>query len=151
MENQPIYRERLWPNAYVWLFAVLMLAAIAIAAGNVYGYNTALVIFVSSIALLGASVALTTLTIQVTPDYFVVGRARLPLQYVGQTTVLDRENTIRARSRDAHPDAYFAIRSWIAQSVIVVVTDESDPHPYWHISSRHPETLVTALKSVQKS
>jgi hypothetical protein len=59
---------------------------------------------------------------------------------------LDREATVKARSVNAHPSAYFAIRSWIPESIIVQVDDESDPHPYWHISSRNVTALAQAIE-----
>lgn len=150
MTNQPNFQERLWPNFYVWLFAVLMLAAIAIAAGNVYGYDTALIIFLASIALLLIAVATTTTTVSVSRDGLRAGRALLPLNFIGQVTVLDAQQTANARGHDAHPDAFFTVRSWISGSVIVVVTDETDPHPYWHISSRDPQALRDALESIHQ-
>lgn len=125
-----------------------MLAAICVAAGNVYGYDTAARIFVGTLAFLVISVVVTTASITVTPEFLHAGRAALPVEFIGPITLLDREQTERARSRDAHPDAFYTIRSWIPQSVIVVVTDESDPHPYWHISSRNPKALRDALESV---
>lgn len=127
-----------------------MLAAICVAAGNVYGYTTALAIFIGSLLLLIALVLITTLTISVTNKDFIVGRARLPLEFVGQISVLDKSQTQKASSNFAHPDAYFAIRSWIPTSLIVVVTDESDPHPYWHVSSRKSMQLKNALELTQR-
>ena len=151
MSKQPVYRERLWPNVYVWLFAILMLGAISVAAGNVYGYDTAALIFVGCIAFTIVSVLTTTAAVEVRDGKFIAGRAALPIEFVGQIRILDKTQTANARSRDAHPDAYYAIRSWIPQSVIVVVTDESDPHPYWHVSSRNPQALVQALELQQSN
>ena len=149
MTNQPKFRERLWPNIYVWLFAILMLAAIAIAAGNVYGYDAAAVLFIASVGFLIAAVIVTTTTIEVSAVGLRAGRAVLPLECIGQIRLLDRQQTMRARAQDAHADAFFTIRSWIPQSLIIVVTDESDPHPYWHISSRNSQQLKDALESLK--
>lgn len=150
MTNPPKYQERLWPNFYVWLFAILMLAAIAIAAGNVYGYDIAVLIFLGSVIALIGAVLITTARISVSPDGLRAGKALLPLQFIGEVKLLDKQQTSRAQSQTAHPDAFFMIRSWIPESVIVVVTDESDPHPYWHLSSRNSQELKNALDSWHK-
>ena len=148
MTNPPKYQERLWPNFYVWLFAILMLAALAIAAGNVYGYDTAVLIFAGSVIALIVAVLTATAGITVTPTGLRAGRAHLPMEFIGDVKVLDKQQTARARAQDAHPHAFFMIRSWIPESVIVVVTDESDPHPYWHLSSRNSRKLKNALDSL---
>lgn len=151
MSKQPSYHERLWPNIYLWLFAILMLGAISVAAGNVYGYDTAVLIFIGCVAATILSVLTTTVAVEIRDGLFVAGRAKLPIEFVGEIRVLDKTETARARARDAHPDAYFTIRSWIPESVIVVVTDESDPHPYWHVSSRDSRSLANALELAKSS
>ena len=97
MSKQPVYRERLWPNIYVWLFAILMLGAISVAAGNVYGYDTAALIFVGCIAFTIVSVLTTTAAVEVRDGKFVAGRASIPIEYVGQIRILDKNQTIQIK------------------------------------------------------
>jgi hypothetical protein len=88
--------------------------------------------------------------IQIDELNFRVGRARLPLQYVGKIQKLDEEQSRRARSTDANSNAYFQLRGGIRNTVIVEVTDAQDPHPYWQISSRKPDELISALNATKE-
>lgn len=144
--QQPHYRERLWPSVGVSAFCFLMIASLGIAVDHMYGFTLgfAVTIAVSAVAILGT--VLYTVEVATLSKGLKVGNAVLPWEFVGSLTVLDREATTKARSVNAHPAAYFAIRSWIPCSVIVQVDDETDPHPYWHVSSRHPEALAQAIE-----
>ena len=144
--QQPHYRERLWPSIGVSAFCLLMIVSLGIAVDHMYGFmlGFAVTIAVSAVAVLGT--VLYTVTIETRPEGLQVGNALLPWKFVGPVSQLDREATVKARSVNAHPSAFFAIRSWIPESVIVQVDDESDPHPYWHISSRNVADLVQAIE-----
>jgi hypothetical protein len=41
------------------------------------------------------------------------------------------------------------MKFWISESVIVENTDQDDPHPYWHVSSRHAKALSEALNDAR--
>ena len=75
-----------------------------------------------------------------------VGRARLPLCYIGDVRALDADTTTAAMRTRADANAYLLVRPGYADtSVAVAVTDARDPHPYWLISARHPDELAAAI------
>ena len=41
--------------------------------------------------------------------------------------------------------AYLCIRGWIPTGIRVAVADPQDPTPYWLVSTRRPEELLTAF------
>jgi hypothetical protein len=49
--------------------------------------------------------------------------------------------------REGDPAAFVSIRPWIGPGVQVWLDDADDPTPYWIVSSRHPDRLVTAVRS----
>ncbi|MPN07380.1 hypothetical protein SDC9_154650 [bioreactor metagenome] len=46
----------------------------------------------------------------------------------------------------ADVQAFLATRPYIRRVVEVTLADPADPHPYWLISSRHPEELADAIR-----
>lgn len=143
----PRYSERLWPSVGVALFCLLMIASMGIAVGYMYGYEIGIAVAISITAVSTLGTVLYTSPIVVDPNGLRSGKALLPWEYVGEVSILDRDTTMKARSTKAHPSAYFNIRSWIPESVIVQVNDINDPHPYWHISTRNPAALRDAIES----
>lgn len=83
--------------------------------------------------------------IVVSGDDLVAGRARIPLRLLAAPRALDAEQT-RARTGPlADARAYLFLRPYVAQSVVVEVTDPRDPAPYWLLSTRRPDRLAEAL------
>jgi hypothetical protein len=73
--------------------------------------------------------------------------AHLPLQYVSGEVALDGPTLRRVVGREGDPAAFVSIRPWIGPGVQVWLDDEDDPTPYWVVSTRHPDRLVTAVRS----
>ena len=144
-----VYTERLWHSAGMWFVALVMTVSLGIAYGSAYGINLGLIVGVvaSTAAIFG--LLKNTPTIRIDELNFQVGRARMPLRYIGKVQILDETQSRRARSTHAHKDAYFQLRGGIKQTLIVEITDESDPHPYWQISTRSPEDLSTKLSEAK--
>lgn len=143
--DSAFYQERLWPGPGGALFVLFMTASVGIAYGHAYGLRAgcAVGIFTSSIAL--GLMFVNSPIVRVDERVLQVGKARLPLSCVGNVSRLDRTAT-KASFRDrSHHQAFFALRSWISESVIVTVTDTQDPHPYWQISSRRSAQLSVAI------
>ncbi len=76
-----------------------------------------------------------------------VGDAHLPLRYVGEVTVLEKDAKRKALGRDGDPAAYVQHRGWIGPAVRVTLTDPADPTPYWLFSTRRPEKVAELLRS----
>jgi hypothetical protein len=147
--KSPTYQERLWPSVGQWTFAFIMTASLGIAYGRAYGMDLGSIVGIAATILVTIGLIVNTPLIQVDELNFRVGRARLPLQYVGKIQKLDEEQSRRARSTDANSNAHFQLRGGIKNTVIVEVTDPQDPHPYWQVSSRNPDALINALNATK--
>ena len=139
------FYEKLTPSFGIWLLIWLMTISLGIAYGRAYGLVAGVAVAILSTGAVTALVSYTTPSIQVDDLVFRAGRARLPLRYVGEVQVLDRIQTRESLHTKAHHRAYFLTKGWIQQSVIVLNTDEGDPHPYWQVSSRKADALSEAL------
>ena len=140
-----IYREKLWPNAWIWVIAagvsaagILVFAPISMAAG----YTAALVL----LAIITVLLVLSTPVITVTADALTVGRATIERRFVGGVQQFTSEEATAERGTRLNGLAYLCIRGWIDPVVRIEITDPSDPTPYWLTSTRRPEELVAALK-----
>ena len=50
---------------------------------------------------------------------------------------------------DADARAYLLLRPYLKRGVRVDITDPADPAPYWLVSSRRPDALVSALEATR--
>ncbi|NBO25784.1 MAG: DUF3093 domain-containing protein [Actinobacteria bacterium] len=147
--KNPVFQERLWPSLGMWIFAFIMTTSLGIAYGRAYGNNLGLIVAISTTAAVALGLIVNTPLVQIDELNFRVGRARLPLKYVGKIQKLDEQQSRRARSIDANSNAHFQLRGGIKGTVIVEVTDPQDPHPYWQVSSRKPDLLIAALSNAK--
>jgi hypothetical protein len=76
---------------------------------------------------------------------FRAGRALLPWKHVGPSVALDPAEARRQLGPEADARAYLLVRSYCPRAVKVYVDDESDPTPYWIVSSRRPDVLADHL------
>lgn len=141
----PVFQERLWPSLGMWVFAFIMTTSLGIAYSQAYGKDLGFIVAITTTLAVAIGLIVNTPLIQVDELNFRVGRARLPLEHVGKIQVLDDAQSRRARSTDANSNAHFQLRGGIKGSVIVEVTDPQDPHPYWQVSTRKPDSLLAAL------
>ncbi|NUS36150.1 MAG: DUF3093 domain-containing protein [Pseudarthrobacter sp.] len=138
------YREKLWPNTWIWIIAagvsaagILVFAPISMAAG----YTAAAVLFVIIAVLLVVS----TPAITVTEDSLTVGRATIERKFVGEVQQFRSDEATAERGTRLNGLAYMCIRGWIDPVVKIEITDPADRTPYWLASTRHPEQLTAAL------
>ncbi|UUL75765.1 DUF3093 domain-containing protein [Pseudarthrobacter sp. Fe7] len=139
-----IYREKLWPNAWIWVIAagvsaagILVFAPISMTAG----YTAALVL----LAIITALLVLSTPAITVTADALTVGRATIERRFVGGIEQFRSGEATAERGTRLNGLAYLCIRGWIDPVVKIEITDPADRTPYWLASTRHPERLMAAL------
>ena len=93
-----------------------------------------------------AAVAAGTATVRVEADGLRVGPNLLEWTYVGDARHLDVEESRRRLGPRADARAFLCTRAWLPRVVEVTVDDPADPHPYWLVSSRHPEELADAIR-----
>ncbi len=73
------------------------------------------------------------------------GRAHIALEHVGEVTALDADGVRRLAGVDADARASLLLRPYLKRGVRIDVTDPADPAPYWLVSCRRPDALVTAV------
>jgi Protein of unknown function (DUF3093) len=77
-----------------------------------------------------------------------VGRAHVPLRFVGEVAVIPRDGKRQALGPELDPAAYLLHRAWIGPMLRVRLTDPDDPTPYWIFSTRRPDQLRALLDSI---
>ena len=75
------------------------------------------------------------------------GPAHLPVTVIARTAELPRSAKSAALGRQLDPAAYVLHRAWVGPMVLLVLDDPDDPTPYWLVSCRHPERVLSALRS----
>ncbi len=141
------YRERVLPSAGMWSFTLLMTFSLGLAYARAYGFNTGLVVAVATSSVAVIALLVNSPLIVVDDQVVRAGNARLPRMFVGTVKVLGSTSTVQARSKRAHPNAFYCLRAGVKESVLIEVTDIDDPHPYWHISSRQAKALAQAINA----
>ena len=62
-------------------------------------------------------------------------------------TALDSDGVRRQAGVEADARAYLLLRPYLKRGVRVDIADPADPTPYWLVSSRRPDALVSALEA----
>jgi len=149
MNSNPKFLERLWPSFGIYAFWLFMTVSLGIAYGEAYGLGLGIATAVSSSIVVAIGLVLTSPVVQVDELSFKAGKATLPRKFIGKVTQLNRDETRDSFRNRAHHQAFFLMKFWISESVIVENTDQDDPHPYWHVSSRHAKALSDALNDAR--
>jgi hypothetical protein len=147
MSLKPVFREVIRPPLWLIAFLYFMLYSMVLAIWAAFNDAIALNAFAIATVLGLLIVYLARSTITVDGEELRVGKAHIPLQFLGASEIVGKKDFGRARTRDADPAAYLALTFWISEGVKVEVLDERDPTPYWLISTRKGEELLAALKS----
>jgi len=139
-----IYRERLLPGPMIFVITALVIPAsllVFLPINMTVGVICAIVLYTACVVLL----VIGSPRIEVTDAMLVAGRARLPLPNVGNAQGFTGTDATQQRGPKLDARAWLVIRGWISPVVKIDVNDESDPTPYWLVSTRHPADLVAAL------
>lgn len=142
------YAERLYVSWWNWplplVGAALMAATIHLGYPGLRAWLPYVVLVPLMAALL---LQLGRAKVEVTGDELRVGKARLPLRFVGQVEVIPKEAKRKALGPEFDPAAFMLHRGWVGPAVRVHLTDPEDPTPYWVFSTRKPEKLAEILRS----
>lgn len=138
-----VVRAPLWLIAFVYFLFLSMVLSIWAALGN----TAALLTFCTLTLWLIFLYFQTALIIKVDESFLYVGRAKIEHKFIGKVSALSPTELKLARTRDADPSAYLAIRFWASAAVKVELADPRDPTPYWLISSKNPKRLLDVLKN----
>jgi hypothetical protein len=145
-----LYRERLWPAPWLFISTALVIPASLLVFLPIdfrVGVVTSIVLYAGCVLglLLAAPV------IEVTDSELRAGRARLPLGVVGAVTAYRGDEAQLQRGRLLDARAWLLIRGWISPVVTIAVVDETDPAPYWLVSTRQPDAVIAAIAKAKEA
>jgi len=138
------YRERLWPAPWIAVVAGLAIPASMLTFAPLNAFVGAIVGVALAAGVFGVAV-LTAPTITVDGGMLRAGSARVPLSFVGDTSVSRGDEARRARGLELDARAFLLLRPDVDPVLRIDLTDPEDPAPYWLVSTRRPEQLAAAL------
>ena len=143
------YRERLWPAPWVFISSALVIPASLLVFLPI-NPNVGIVVAIGLYAACVAALIAGSPLLEVTATEFRAGRARLPLEIVGSVTAHRGDEAQLERGQRLDARAWLLIRGWISPVVKVEVLDETDPAPYWLVSTRQPDAVIEALSKAKR-
>jgi hypothetical protein len=109
------------------------------------GVVVAIVLYLGCVGLLLAG----SPVVAVTHSDFVAGKARVPLDLVGEVTGYRATEARLQRGPHLDARAWLMIRGWIDPVIRVEILDANDPVPYWIVSTRRPDTIIEAIAAAK--
>ncbi|WP_405492674.1 DUF3093 domain-containing protein [Nocardia sp. NBC_00511] len=147
----PVYSERLWVPLWWWPVGLvvtgLLAAEIHMGAPGVRAWLPYVLLFPVPVWVLvwfSRHRVEVTLDADGTPE-LRADRAHLPATFVKRAAPVPTSAKSAALGRQLDPAAFVQHRAWIGPMVLLVLDDPDDPTPYWLVSTRHPERIITAL------
>lgn len=142
------YRERIWPSPWVFVATALVIPAsllVFLPINQLAGAIVAVVLYAAIVIVLLATSPL----IEVVAGELIAGRARVPVDLISAVSAFTGDEATLQRGRLLDARAWLLIRGWVSPVVKIEISDESDPTPYWIISTRSPDALVVAIASAR--
>ena len=143
------YREILRPPLWLLAFIYFLLMSLAISIWASLGNMPGVLSFIVLTALLFMIANRVTMTIEISEDELIIGRAHIERKFLGEVIELNPQEMRLMRGRDADPAAFLAIRFWQDKGVRIQINDDRDPTPYWLVSSKRSEKLKRTLYTLQ--
>lgn len=123
------------------LFAFIALLPVAVPAAAVAA---------AVVAAGGVAVAVgTSPVVEVTGGELRVADAHIPVSALGAGRVLDPAGVRSALGPGSDARTFVCLRAWTRTAVTLTVVDPADPTPSWLVSTRHPDALLTAIRTVR--
>jgi hypothetical protein len=142
----PTHDERLYVPLTWWpvLIAIVVFGALEVGSGFSFVVLVPVAIFLVGFFIVPLALS-GRLRVQLIDGVIRADKQELPVMQVTAITALDREATRLRLGPQADPAAHTVVRGWVGSSIMLKLANP-DPVPYWVISTRHPEELVTAIK-----
>jgi len=144
------YRERLWVPWWWWLPGVGLAALIALEVNQ--GVQAlpnwvpfAVLLPVAAVALLWLGRTEVRVVAGAAENELWAGAAHLPVSVISRSAEVPKSAKSAALGLQLDPAAYVVHRAWVGPMVLLVLDDPDDPTPYWLVSCRHPDRLLSAL------
>jgi hypothetical protein len=146
------YRERLWVPWWWWPLGLGVAALIAkevnMGVRTLPPWLPYVVLGAVAVGVLLWLGRAEVRVIQTGPDVELwAGQAHLPASVVSRSAEIPRTAKSAALGRQLDPAAFVLHRGWVGPLVLLVLDDPDDPTPYWLVSARHPDRVLSALRS----
>lgn len=152
LSTGPTFTERLWVPLWWWPIgigvAALLAAELHMGAPGMYAWLPYAVLIPCAVWVL---VWMSRHRVEVTGGELVVGRAHLPVDVISRGVAVPGSAKSAALGRQLDPAAYVQHRPWVKTMALIVLDDPDDPTPYWLVSTRRPDELLTALGCGERS
>ena len=139
------YRERVLPSAANLALPVLLFVTVFAIMLPLNAAWAAPLAALTSLVLV-AVLVFTSPTIAITAETLDCGKAEIPIKFLGEVTVIPKEQVFVELGRNLDARAWLSIQASVKGLVKVEIKDAKDRTPYWLISTRNPEALLAALK-----
>lgn len=137
------FSERLSVPLSWWLIAGFFLFTFLVATGFYLGPWLGLAITAAvSTPVVWVLLAWGSARITLDETAITVEGRRLEWQWVAGVRALDAAETKRRAGTEADARALLVLRAYLPESVQIDLDDPADPHPYWLVSTRHPDQLA---------
>lgn len=141
-----VYRERVLPSIGAIALPVLLFPS-AIAIMLPLNAPLALPVAVIVTVAFSAYIYFSSPVIEVTDKTFTARGATIAIEHLGEVESIPKERSFEELGPKLDARAWLSIQASVKGLVKVEITDESDPTPYWMVSTRRPAMLVKALKA----
>lgn len=148
--SRPLYDERLRAPLSWWVVVLLLvtLGVFEISAGFTYVVYVPVTVFL--VGFFVVPLLLTSLSrVRVHDGVLTAGGESVRASEITSIQALDRAATRLQLGPRADPAAHLVTRGWIPCAVLIRLSNPR-PTPYWLVSSRHPDDLVTALRQARQ-
>lgn len=138
------YREKLWPARWILVATLLVIPASALTFAPLswaLGFGVGLVLYAGCVGLY----ALAGVPVEVTDGEFRAGRARIDRSFIAGASAFTGPEATAQRGPELDARAWLLLRGGVHAVVRVDIDDPNDPTPYWLISTRNPDLLVSEL------
>lgn len=142
------FRERLWPALWWYPIIALIVPATLLVfepINLIAGILTAGALVVGSLVMLIGSAP----TIRVADGVLRAGKARIPVALIGEMEAASGDEARAERGPRLDARAWLMLRGDVGPVVRLHITDPEDPTPYWLVSTRRPEALITAIATAR--
>ena len=147
-DNRPTFREVIYPSLAPISFAFFLISSIGVIFASAYGSTWGWFVTLLLTILTSIGIFRSRLIIEVKNGKLFVAGAKIEKKFIGEVTTLNPAEMKLLRGQNANATAFTAVRFWVKVGIKVEVNDANDPVPYWLISSKHTEKLVSAINKL---
>lgn len=150
--GRPQFRERLYVPWWHWVLPVIAAALLAAEVHMGFPVVPAWLPYLFTIPLaLFAMTRLSRVVVELKDGELWAADAHLPVEFIGAVDAVTGTEKRKALGPYLDPAAFVMHRGWVPSMVRLQLDDPADPTPYWLVSVRHPDRLITALTAASQA